>query len=206
MGQAVGFDIDSTGSYNHAVYDMNDTTSQEIADDRGGNTTFLVGVAGDGTSAGFETIAADGEAFFHAWGTKTGTPGATVDYSEPSGTEGSKAFLISRNLPNTCPKPKEIHGEFKKGKYKDPIVLKHGKSFKISIILDKPAGGGGQVVTVTSSDPTVFPNFTITVPAGQTTVNNAKGPKVSKTAKGKKTKTCAMTPWGTLYSGIITVK
>ncbi len=204
-GALVGFDIDSTGSYNHDIYAKNSSTSQEVADDRGGNTTFLVGVAGDGTSAGFETISADGEAYFHAWGTKTGTPGATVDYPEPSGTIGSKAFEVSQGAGATGLGVKTFTGAERtvNGKVAfKAIVLKHAKTAKVSIVL---SGNGPQVVTVTSSNTADLANFTATVPGGQNFVYNVKTPQVSKTAKGHVITLTASAPGGS-QSVTVTIK
>ncbi len=175
-GQLVGFDIDNTGTFNHAIYAKNSVASAEVAADRGGNTTFLRGVAGDGTSAGFETIKADGEANFHAWGTKTGTPGATTDYPEGMGIVASKAFQVSSGGGgNNEPQVQSITI---KGK------PKHGKPIKGTVTLTGPAGAGGLVVTVSSTLPAGdLANFTVSVPGGATTAN-FKSPKLSKTSKG----------------------
>jgi len=193
-GTAVGFDIDSTGSYNHAVYDSHVGSSVEVADDRGGNTTFMVGIDDAGVGVGFETISADGEAYFHGWSTTNGT--SVTDFPDATVSAiGSKFFQVAGGA--IGPGVKTFTGAYnKKKKTYAAIKLVHSKPAKVSVILTAPAGAGGQVVTVTSSNAAVLGNFTITVPAGQTTVQNFKTAKVGKHAKGMTVTLTACAPGG----------
>lgn len=54
-----------------------------------------------------------------------------------------------------------------------PATLSGGKPFTAaSLTLDGPAGPGGAVITLASSDPSVTPPPTFTIPAGATTSGN----------------------------------
>ncbi len=94
---------------------------------------------------------------------------------------GSKMFVIASGGSSALTVT-TFTGAFKHGHYK-PIVLKHGKKAKVSVVV--MSGDSAEVVTVTSSNPSVIADFTITVPAGQTTVNNFKTPRVNKNAQGQ---------------------